>query len=60
MIEFKRNKNTGILEAYENGVLLGAMHTLGDGIMNEHVEQEQVRDIGNMSQRDSEQASNAK
>ena len=33
MIEFKRNKETGILEAYENGKKVGDVITMGDKII---------------------------
>lgn len=32
MIEFKRNEETGILEAYENGKKVGDIVTMGDEI----------------------------
>lgn len=32
MIEFKRNEVTGILEAWENGELIGPVETMGDTI----------------------------
>ena len=32
MIEFKRNKKTGILEAYKNGKKVGDILTMGDEV----------------------------
>lgn len=32
MIEFKRNKETGILEVWENGKKIGEIITMGDEI----------------------------
>ena len=32
MIEFKRDKETGILYAYKNGKLVGPIQTMGDNI----------------------------
>lgn len=32
MVEFKRNKETGILEAWENGEKVGEIITMGDEI----------------------------
>ena len=32
MIEFKRNKKTGILEAWENGKKVGKIITMGDQV----------------------------
>ena len=34
MIEFKRNKDTGILETWENGKKVGEVITMGDQIIN--------------------------
>lgn len=34
MIEFKRNKKTGILEAWKNGKKIGEVITMGDEIKN--------------------------
>ena len=33
MIEFKRNKETGILEVWKNGKKIGEVITMGDQIM---------------------------
>ena len=30
MVEFRRNKNTGKIEAYKNGVKIGSVITMGD------------------------------
>ena len=30
MVEFVRNKNTGKIEAYKNGVKIGSVRTMGD------------------------------
>ena len=30
MIEFIRNKETGILEVWKNGIKIGEIHTMGD------------------------------
>lgn len=35
MIEFKRNKKTGVVEAWKNGNLVGPIITMGDEIMDE-------------------------
>ena len=35
MIEFKRNKHTGILEAWKDGKKLGEIITMGDMITDE-------------------------
>ena len=35
MIEFKRNKKTGILEVWNDGKKIGEVHTMGDAILNE-------------------------
>lgn len=32
MIEFKRNKETGIVEAYKDGVKVGDIKTMGDDL----------------------------
>lgn len=32
MIEFKRNKETGIVEAWKNGKKIGEMRTMGDDV----------------------------
>lgn len=32
MIEFKRNKDTGILEAWKDGKMIGEVITMGDEI----------------------------
>lgn len=36
MVEFKRNKKTGTLEAYENGKIIGKVLTMGDEITEEY------------------------
>ena len=33
MIEFKRNKETGIVEAYKDGKKVGSVETMGDVIL---------------------------
>ena len=35
MIEFVRNKETGILEVWENGIKIGAVTTMGDEVHKE-------------------------
>lgn len=35
MIEFKRNKKTGILEAYKDGEKVGIIETMGDEVKKE-------------------------
>lgn len=37
MIEFIRNKETGILEAWENGQKVGDIITMGDEVKDEEV-----------------------
>lgn len=32
MIEFKRNKKTGIVEAYKDGKKVGSIETMGDSM----------------------------
>lgn len=32
MIEFKRDKDTGVLYAYKDGKIVGPMVTMGDGV----------------------------
>ena len=34
MIEFRRNKETGILEVWKNGKYVGDVITMGDNILN--------------------------
>ncbi len=34
MIEFRRNKETGILEAWKDGKLIGSIITMGDEVKN--------------------------
>lgn len=34
MIEFRRNKETGILEVWKNGKLIGPIITMGDEVKN--------------------------
>ena len=34
MIEFKRNKETGILEAWKDGKFIGNVITMGDDVVN--------------------------
>lgn len=34
MIEFRRNKETGVLEIWENGEKVGEIATMGDEISN--------------------------
>lgn len=36
MIEFKRNKETGILEVWKNGKKIGEIITMGDKINAKH------------------------
>lgn len=36
MIEFKRNKDTGELEAYKNGKKIGNIKTMGDEVKKEN------------------------
>ena len=36
MIEFHRNKETGIVEAWKDGKYIGNVITMGDDILNEH------------------------
>lgn len=36
MIEFIRNKETGILEVWKDGKKIGEIITMGDDILNEH------------------------
>lgn len=35
MIEFKRDKKTGVLEAYKDGKKIGAVETMGDDVKKE-------------------------
>lgn len=30
MIEFRRNKETGIVEVWKNGIKIGEIHTMGE------------------------------
>lgn len=41
MIEFRRNKETGILEAYKNGKYVGNVITMGDEITKGDKDNEQ-------------------
>ena len=36
MIEFKRNKKTGILEVWKNGKKIGIIQTMGDDVKNKN------------------------
>lgn len=36
MVEFKRNKKTGKLEAYKNGKRVGSVGTMGDEVKKEN------------------------
>lgn len=40
MIEFKRNKDTGELEAYKNGKKVGSVGTMGDEVKDNSVAKE--------------------
>lgn len=35
MIEFRRNEETGILEAYKDGEYVGTVGTMGDDVVKE-------------------------
>ncbi len=41
MIEFKRNKKTGIVEVWENGKKIGEVITMGDIIIQEEHKREE-------------------
>lgn len=51
MIEFRRNEETGILEAYKDGKKIGAVDTMGDEIKNGTV---QLRNPGRSHRRNPE------
>lgn len=40
MIEFKRNKETGILEAWKDGKKIGEVETMGDEVNGKHKDNE--------------------
>lgn len=42
MIEFRRNKDTGILEAWKNGKKLGEIITMGDNITSDGEKETEV------------------
>ena len=44
MIEFKRNKKTGIVEAWKNGKKVGEIVTMGDLIMKEQGDEKKKKD----------------
>lgn len=43
MIEFVRNKETGILEAWENGIKIGVIITMGDKIRKAYQEEKETK-----------------
>lgn len=40
MIEFKRNKETGILEVWKDGKKIGEVETMGDKVNGKHKDNE--------------------
>lgn len=44
MIEFKRNKETGIVEVWKNGKKVGEIVTMGDLIMKEQDDEKKKKD----------------
>ena len=53
MIEFKRNKETGILEAYKDGKKIGTVETMGDDV-KEKDEEHNISDPGRSHRRNPE------
>lgn len=47
MIEFRRNKETGILEAYKDGEKVGSVKTMGDEVKNNEVKKDAGIQSGN-------------
>ncbi len=43
MIEFKRNKETGMLEVWKDGVKVGEIVTMGDEVMGNGIREPQKR-----------------
>lgn len=40
-IEFKRNKDTGEVEAYKNGKFIGKVESMGDDLKDKNIEKKQ-------------------
>ncbi len=45
MIEFVRNKETGILEVWKNGIKIGIITTMGDKIREVHQNEKKKKEL---------------